>query len=64
MAQHIKFTTPCGFEIHLITVPGSELVIRSLFNGEIKPFVNGQQNLSAAGARMLRDKLTEIYGKG
>lgn len=56
------FTTPCGFKIGLGIDEDRDLHIKSTFdNGGICSFVNTGLCLSEAGAKMLAQKIEELY---
>lgn len=63
MSKHDHFTTPCGFEIWLISWPGSgALGWRVYFGSEEIGFDRMRGRISREGALMLAEKINELYG--
>lgn len=60
-ARIMLFDTPCGFEITLMKYPDGGFKMTSYFQGVPVTFTNSQYRLSADGARMLYQKMGELY---
>lgn len=57
------FKTPCGFEIQLGKGRDGRFTMHTYFNGErVDLFGDPQYKLSAAGAKLLHQKIGELYG--